>query len=240
MKHRETRVSGRPCRALALVFAALAAAASGCGGAAASGREAVAIPGAPAFSPSPDETAFIDDLQHRTFRFFAELSHPANGLCPDRAPSPSFASIAATGFGLTAWPIGVERGWITREQGARRALVTLSFFAGARQDTAAAGVTGWRGFYYHFVDMDTGHRFRDVELSTVDTALLLAGALFCQSYFDGPSALEDSVRTVAEALYDAADWTWASPRAPLIGHGWSPEDGQLPYDWGGYNEAAIH
>lgn len=239
MNRPRTFGAGLPGRACALVIAALALGAAGCRGSAASGQGAAAIPGAPAFSPSPDETAFIDDLQHRTFRFFADLTHPVTGLCPDRAPTPSFASSAATGFGLTAWPIGVERGWITREEGARRALTTLAFLRDAPQDTAAAGAAGWRGFYYHFVDMETGHRFRDVELSTIDTALLLAGALFCQTYFDGPSAVEDSLRAAVEQLYHAADWTWASPRPPLIGHGWTPEGGQLPYDWGGYNEAAI-
>ena len=239
MNHQKSFGAGLPCRAFALVIAVVLVAAAGCGSAGPSRQGAAAIPGASAFSMSPDETAFIDDLQHRTFRFFNELDHPVSGLTPDRAPSESFASIAATGFGLTSYPIGVERGWIAREKAARRVLTTLAFFRDAPQDTTASGACGYRGLYYHFVDMETGHRFRDVELSTVDTALLLAGALFCQTYFDGPSALEDSLRATAELLYDAADWTWASPRPPLIGHGWSPEDGHLPYDWGGYNEAAI-
>lgn len=245
MNHRTIFGAGHPCRACALVIAALALSGAGCRNAETQ-RQATthpagtaAIPGAPAFSMSPNETAFIDDLQHRTFRYFWDLCNPETGLAPDRAPTPSFASIAATGFSLTSYPIGAEHGWVTRAQAARRVLTTLAFFRDARQDTAAAGSSGYKGFYYHFVDMQTGERFRDVELSTVDTALLLAGALFCQGYFDGRNALEDSVRTVAEHLYQAADWTWASPRAPLIGHGWTPEAGQLPYDWGGYNEAAI-
>jgi hypothetical protein len=222
-----------------LIVAALAA--GGCAAQSSGTRleGAVAIPGEPAFSMSRDETAFIDDLQHRTFRYFWDLCNPQTGLAPDRAPTPSFASIAATGFALTSYPIGAEHGWVTREQAARRVLRTLEFFRDAPQDTSASGAAGYKGFYYHFVDMETGHRFRDVELSTVDTALLLAGALFCQSYFDRPTAVEDSIRTATEQLYQAADWTWASPRAPMIGHGWSPEDGPLPYDWGGYNEAAI-
>jgi len=233
--------SGRPCLAAALVLVVAGLTAFGCAGQDRTLRTegAVAIPGDSAFSLSPDETAFIDDLQHRTFRYFWDLCNPQTGLAPDRAPTPSFASIAATGFALTSYPIGAERGWVTREQAARRVLRTLAFFRDAPQDSTVSGAAGYRGFYYHFVDLETGHRFRDVELSTVDTALLLAGALFCQSYFDGPSALEDSIRTVTEQLYAAADWTWASPRAPMIGHGWSPEDGHLPYDWGGYNEAAI-
>lgn len=186
-----------------------------------------------------DETVFMDGLQERSFRFFQDLCDPGTGLAPDRWPTRSFASSAATGFALTAYPIGAERGWITREEACARALRTLRFLWTARQDTARAGATGHRGFFYHFLDPATGARFADVELSTVDTALLLAGALFCQSYFDRPSAAEDSVRALADSLYARADWRWASPRAPMIGHGWTPEEGFLPYDWRGYDEAMI-
>ena len=246
MNHSKKNQAGHPCRTRArlLIVAGSVAltfwAAAGCAANARPGHEgAAAIPGQSAFSMSPDETAFIDDLQLRTFRYFWDLCNPQTGLAPDRAPSESFASIAATGFALTSYPIGAEHGWVTREQAARRVLKTLAFFRDARQDTTPSGAAGYHGFYYHFVDMQTGARFRDVELSTVDTALLLAGALFCQTYFDGPGAVEDSIRTTAETLYAAADWTWASPRPPMIGHGWSPENGPLPYDWGGYNEAGI-
>jgi hypothetical protein len=192
-----------------------------------------------ACSLSADETAFIDTLQASTFRYFWELCNPQTGLAPDRAPTPSFASISATGFALTSYPIGVERGYISREVATERVLRTLRFLRDAPRNAAASGAAGYRGFYYHFVDPETGARFGDVELSTVDTALLLAGALFCQTYFDGAATGEDSIRTIAEALYSAADWRWASPRPPLIGHGWTPEEGYLPYDWGGYNEAAL-
>ncbi len=188
---------------------------------------------------SANETAFIDSLQHHTFRFFWEQCDPVTGLAPDRVPSPSFASMAATGFALTAYPVGVERGEVTREQAARRVLKTLRFLYQLPQGDDPRHSAGVNGFYYHFVDMQTGLRFRDVELSTVDTALLLGGALFCQSYFDRTTAVEDSIRTIAEQMYRRVDWQWASPRAPLIGHGWSPENGHLPYDWGGYNEAML-
>ena len=99
--------------------------------------------------------------------------------------------MAATGFALTAYPIGVERGYVSRTEAAARVLRTLEFFWTARQDTAESGATGYMGFYYHFLDPDTGARFGNVELSTVDTALLLAGALFCQSYFDQPDPGRD-------------------------------------------------
>jgi len=219
----------------ALLFAAMAIA--GCRAA----PKSTATPGpVPAgFSLGPHETVFIDTLQARTFRFFWETTNRRSGLALDRWPQRSFASMAATGFALTAYPIGAERGYVTREAAARRTLHTLSFLWTARQDSAAAGSIGYQGFFYHFLDPDTGARFDKVELSTVDTALLLAGALFCQSYFDRGTAAEDSIRALADSLYARADWSWASVRPPTIGHGWTPEEGHLPYDWRGYNEAML-
>jgi hypothetical protein len=196
-------------------------------------------PPATDFSFSPDETAFIDDLQARTFRFFWDLCDPVTGLAPDRAPTRSFASVAATGFALTAYPIGADRGYISREAAATRTLRTLRFLWTAPQGDARAGMIGYHGLFYHFLDPATGHRFQDVELSTIDTALMLAGALFCQSYFDGATAREDSIGALADSLFLRADWTWASVRPPTIGHGWTPEEGHLAYDWRGYNEAMI-
>ncbi len=190
-------------------------------------------------SSGPRETAFIDTLEARTFGYFWELSDPRTGLTPDRFPTKSFVSVSATGFALTAYPIGVERGYITREAARRRVLDTLRFFWTAPQDTSVAGATGYKGFYYHFLDPVTGLRFRDVELSTQDTALLLAGVLFCQSYFGRAQAQEDSIRALADSLYARADWQWAQVRPPTIGHGWVPESGFLPYDWRGYNEVMI-
>jgi len=183
--------------------------------------------------------AFLDTLEERTFRYFWDLADPHTGLAPDRAPTRSFASIAATGFALTAYPIGIERGYITREEGRARVLATIRFLMTARQDTAAVGATGYRGFFYHFLAPETGARFEQVELSTMDTALLLGGVLFCQSYFQQTTGDEVAIRAVAESLYARVDWQWASVRPPTIGHGWSPEEGFLPYDWRGYNEAMI-
>jgi hypothetical protein len=183
--------------------------------------------------------AFLDTLASRTFFWFWDLADPATGLTPDRWPTRSFASIGATGFGLTAYPIGAERGWVTREAAARRTVNTLAFLWRARQDSSVAGVIGYRGFYYHFLDPPTGNRFEDVELSTIDTALLLGGVLFCQSYFDRSNAVEDSVRALADSIYFRVDWRWASVRPPTISLGWKPGEGHLPWDWGGYNEAMI-
>jgi hypothetical protein len=194
----------------------------------------------PAADPPPpaDPSAFLDTLEARTFRFFWELT-PPTGLTPDRAPTRSFASVSGTGFALTAYAIGAERGYVSRDAARRRVLDTLRFLWSARQDSLASGCAGYQGFFYHFVDPETGHRFEDVELSTMDTALLMAGVLFCQSYFDRPQEDETLIRAVAESLYARVDWRWASIRPPMIGHGWEPESGFLPYDWGGYNEAMI-
>jgi hypothetical protein len=182
---------------------------------------------------------FFGELQERTFRFFWETGNPQNGLIPDRYPTPSYSSIAAVGFGLTTYPVGVERGYITRPQARQRVLATLRFLAAAPQSSEARGVAGYRGFFYHFVDMKTGERFEDSELSTVDTAILLAGALFCQSYFDGADPEEVEIRALVDTLYRRVDWQWAQPKGPAITLGWSPEEGFLRYDWRGYNEAML-
>ncbi len=193
--------------------------------------------------PLPDSTqtaAFLDTLEERTFHYFWDLTNTTNGLTPDRSPSPSFSSIAAVGFALTAYPIGVERGYITRDEARQRVLTTLRFFWTAPQDSTTTGVaTGYKGFFFHFLDMNTGARFQQVELSTIDSALLLAGVLTCQSYFDGSDAAETEIRNLADGIYARADWQWAQNHAPAIALGWNPESGFIPYDWRGYNEAML-
>ena len=195
-------------------------------------------PGAPR-ALSARQAAFLDTLGERTFRWFWDLSDPRTGLTPDRWPTKSFVSTAAVGFALTAYPIGAERGWITRAAARERVLRTLEFYWGAPQDTARSGVTGYRGFFYHFLEPETGHRFERVELSTVDSALLLGGVLFCREYFAGAQADEARVRALADSIYRRIDWVWAQARPPAIGHGWTPEEGHLAWDWIGYNEAAL-
>ena len=193
-------------------------------------------------SPAPIEpaaAAFLDTLQERTFGYFWRLSDARTGLTPDRAPTQSFASIAAVGFALGAYPVGVERGYVTRTQAAERVLTTLRFFWQAPQGPEASGRTGHQGFFYHFLDMGTGTRFETVELSTIDTALLLGGALFCQMYFDGSSESEVAIRAYVDSIYGRVDWTWAQPRAPLVTMGWYPEQGFHTHDWRGYNEAML-
>jgi hypothetical protein len=190
-------------------------------------------------SRSPVVDPFLIDLQERTFHYFWDTANARNGLVPDRFPTPSFSSVAAVGFALTAYPAGVERGYVTRQQARKRVLATLRFFRNAPQGHGVKGMSGYKGFYYHFLDMKTGQRYDDSELSTVDTAIFLAGALFCQSYFDGNHPEEVEIRRLADEIYRRVDWQWAQPRAPAINLGWSPEDGFLDYDWRGYNEAML-
>jgi hypothetical protein len=188
---------------------------------------------------SPPLPQLFDSLEERTFRYFWENADPETGLIPDRFPSPSAASIAAVGFALTAYPIGVERGYVTRTEARDRVLKSLRFFHGAPQGSAATGMAGYKGFFYRYLDMKTGQRSGPIELSTVDTALLLGGMLFCQSYFDGADPGEVEIRRLAEEIYDRVDWHWAQVRMPAISHGWTPESLFLEYDWRGYNEAML-
>jgi hypothetical protein len=181
--------------------------------------------------------AFLDDLQQRTFRYFWETTNPANGLAHDRYPTRSFASMAAVGFALTSYPIGVQRGYVPRPAAAQRVLTTLRFLWNAPQGDAPVGMTGHKGFFYHFVDMEHGRRFEKTELSTVDTALLLGGMLLCQSYFDRPE--EREIRELVDRIYARIDWRWAQTRPPVIALGWNPESGFLPYDWVAYSEAML-
>src|SRR5688500_6752573 len=163
---------------------------------------------------TPRQAALLDTREQLTFNGCWETTNPANGLTPDRGPTKSFSSVAAIGFALTAYPIGIERGYVTRTAAADRVLTTLRFMYRAPQGPQASGVTGYKGFFYHFLDMETGHRFEQVELSTIDTTLLLAGVLFCQSYFTGSTATEVSIRAYGDSLYDRVDWKWAQTRAP--------------------------
>lgn len=186
-----------------------------------------------------DPSRLLDDVQKRTFLWFWETGNPANGLVPDRWPSKSFSSIASVGFALTAYPVGVEHGWITRAQARERVLRTLEFFASAPQGADPAGMTGNHGFFYHFLDMQTGLRFRDTELSTIDTTILLAGTLFCQSYFDQDQPDEARIRSLAEKIYEAVDWNEFLVRPPLVCMSWRPERGFSRSDWRGLDEGSI-
>lgn len=182
---------------------------------------------------------FLDSLKRDTFNFFWDQADSITGNHPDRWPTQSFSSIASTGFGLTSYLIGVERGYITRQQATERVLKTLRFFQESKKGSVPTGITGYNGFFYHFIDMRTGERFREVELSTIDTGLLMMGVLACQTYFDGADDSEKSIRLYADSLYQAVEWDWAMNGKATMSMGWKPESGFLDASWKGYNEAMI-
>ena len=217
---------------IACLGAPLAVTTLGCNGG--SGTTNVTGP-VPDFRTDP----FLDTVETRTFRWFWETTNPNNGLVPDRWPTKSFSSVAAIGFGITAYVIGAERGYVSRADAAARVRTTLDFLYHAPEGASPTGVTSYKGFFYHFLDMDTGLRFQTVELSTIDTSLLLAGVLVCREYFAGADPNEAAIRALADSLYTRVDWTWASPNAPLVSMGWHPESGFIPADWRGYDEAMI-
>lgn len=186
------------------------------------------------------EDTFLDDLQERTLRWFLDFSAPPYGLTLDRAPHENgFSSVAAVGFALTSYAVGVERGWLSRASAVERTLTTLRFFDRSPQSEHRSNTTGYRGFYYHFIDPETGFRYRQVELSTIDTALLMAGVLFAGEYYQSSDPEEQEIRQLAERLYRRVDWQWMQQDQGLIGHGWKPESGSLQHGYGGYNEAML-
>lgn len=190
-------------------------------------------------APDRDADPVLNNLERRTFRYFWNTTNRRNGMVPDRYPTPSFASIAAVGFGLTAYVAGAERAYVSRQQARSRVVRTLRFLDKLPQGPEETGVAGYKGFYYHFLDMETGLRYQTTELSTVDTALLLGGVLLCQSYFDRDVPIEKEIRELADRIYRRTDWQWSQSRPPIISHGWRPETGFLRFDWRGYNEAML-
>lgn len=177
-------------------------------------------------------------LQHESFSYFLHETNPANGLVLDKTEANWPASIAATGLALAAYPVGVERGFISRAAAVERTLATLRFFWNSPHGPEP-DATGYHGFYYHFLDMETGRRAWECELSTVDSAFLLAGALTAGAYFDRASTEEAEIRSLADALYRRADWQWAQNNGDTITHGWTPENGFIKYRWEGYDEALL-
>lgn len=174
-----------------------------------------------------DDDALVEAVARKTFSYLWNEANPANGLIRDRSTKDSPCSIAAVGFGLSAIPVGIERGWITRDEGYERTLTTLKTFANG-------GVEGKNGFYYHFVDMSEGCRFGDCEISSIDTALFLAGALTAGQYFAGTE-----VEALANKVYEAADWQWMMNEGDTLSMGWKPEIGFLSARWNSFNEGLL-
>jgi len=180
---------------------------------------------------------FLEMLSRRQFNFFRDNQNLKSGLFKD-ASGFSDCSVASCGFGLSALCIGVERGWIDREEGCRRALLTLGSFIPSSSSHKSL-VEGKDGFFYHFVDLISGKRASQCEVSTIDTALLAVGAITAGEYFGG------EVKEKAYRLYQGINWgvflnrQKDSPHYQTFTMGWTPEDGLLPAHWDYYSDETI-
>jgi hypothetical protein len=202
-----------------------------CAGSAAAAREkAPALPPAePIFTPEEDH--FLNDLEYANFQYFWEQAGPLTGLVRDRADvrkrdGSVLASIAATGFGLTAMCIGQKRGFVPYGMARDRVATTLRSLANWQPNH--------RGFFFHWANIDTGERVLDSEVSSVDTAILLCGILTCKAHFK-----DEEISRFASQIFDRVEWTWLSEDTPLLPHGWTPEFGFLPYRWDLYSELMM-
>jgi hypothetical protein len=189
---------------------------------------------------SYSDKQLLEEVQRRAVRFFWEKADPTTGLVNDRAQNfgednETAASIASTGYGLAALPIAVEHGWLGRSEAAARARTTLRFLL---------TMPNQHGWLIHFVDRHTGQRVWGSEYSTIDTALLLAGALVCGQYFARESAGAD-IASLTDELYRRLDWRWmltngnTQPDKKVISHGAWPETGFIPNNYADYSEAIL-
>jgi len=180
----------------------------------------------------------LNRLQLTTLQYYLHEINPANGLVRDKTDKTAPASIAAVGLALASLPVLVERGIISREFAPELALKRLRFFRDAPHGPGP-DATGYKGFYYHFLDMKSGRRVWNCELSTIDSAFLFAGMLTCAAYFDQETEEEDELRRLVDELFGKADWQWALNGGSAISHGWRPETGFIPHHWKGYDEALL-
>jgi hypothetical protein len=187
---------------------------------------------------SNKQEKLLSDLQSDAFNYFIHEVSPENGLVVDCTKPGWPSSIAAVGMALSAYPVGVERNFITREEAIERTLKKLRFFSGSEQSTSP-NATGYKGFYYHFLDMRTGRRAWECELSTIDSTFLFAGMLAAAAYFDRDSEAETEIRQLVDQLYRRADWRWAMNGGATLTHGWRPETGYLAHRWQGYDESTL-
>ncbi|MCW5981450.1 MAG: hypothetical protein KIT09_25415 [Bryobacteraceae bacterium] len=182
-------------------------------------------------SLSPEDDAFLEELELANFLYFWEQADPQTGLIKDRAnirreDKGVVASIAATGFGLTALAIGHQRKYISTADARRRVLTTLRFLRHTMPTQ--------RGFYYHFANVHTGERIWESEVSSVDTAILLCGVLTCRTHFR-----HAEISRLALEIFNRVNWTWLSEDTSLLPHGWTPEGGFLRYRWDYYSELMM-
>ena len=180
----------------------------------------------------------LEALQRQAFEYFLRAANPDNGLIADSSRAGAPCSIAATGLGLAAYVVGAERGFLPRRDAAARTLTTLRFFRDSPQGEEP-DATGHRGFYYHFLDMKTGRRVWQSELSMIDTAILIAGVLTSGMYFSAAADDEREIRDLARFLYERIDWPWAAADSRVVHMGWKAGAGFLSYGWEGYSEAML-
>jgi len=185
------------------------------------------------------DSAFLDLVQRASFDFFWLEANPSNGLIKDRSASGAPCSIASVGFGLSSICVAIDRGWISREDGRTRVLTTLKTFWEKPQGRDSHGYIGYKGFFYHWLDMTTATRTWDSELSSIDSALLLAGILDAKQYFSNSDPTENQVRALADSIYYRVDWNWMRNFQPNLTGGWHPVTGFENWWWRGYNEAMI-
>lgn len=190
-------------------------------------------------APFVDTTAFLEYVQQTSFDYFWYEANPKNGLIKDRSTKDSPASIAAVGFGLTAIGIGIDRNYITRAEGRDRTLTTMKTFWNGTQGSAPIGTIGYKGWFYHFIDMNTGTRAWSSELSSIDTGLLLAGMIYAKQYFDGNDSSEVQIRALTDSIFNRVDWNWMRNSGLSLTMGWHPESNFINARWIGYNEAMI-
>ena len=194
------------------------------------GSAAPAQPGG-ATPLSPEDDLFLEEVEQAAFRFFWEQASLQTGLVKDRCnvrgnDKTEVASIAATGFGLTALCIGEKRGWVSPHEAHERALTALRFLW--------RKLPNHRGFFFHFADVNTGARLWDSEVSSIDTAILLCGVLTCRQHF-----LSTEIRRLALDIFNRVEWNWLAEDTPLLSVGWMPEIGFLPYRWQDYSELMM-
>ena len=194
----------------------------------------------PRSAPALTTEALLDTLQHTAFDYFWNEANPTNGLIKDRSTLSSPCSIASLGFGLSAICIGIDHGWVSRDDGRARIRTALQTLWTKPQGNALSGTIGYKGLYYHFLDMPGALRTWDCELSTIDTALLFAGIIDAKQYFDTADPVDVEVRALADSIYYRADWEFMRNFAPSIYMGWKPGTGFSTFgQWIGYNEAMI-
>ena len=184
------------------------------------------------------DNALLDRLQRDAFDYFLQNINRHNGLIADTTRNGAPASIAVVGFALSAYPVGVEHGWMVRSDAVERTLLVLRFLMDCDQ-SGNADATGYQGYYFHFLDMESGKRIWLSELSLIDTGFLIAGVLTAAAYFTADTPTETELRRLADALYLRIDWRWAQPNDAAVTHGWKPECGFLNYGWEGYSEAIL-